>query len=55
MNKLADFKTDLTDSAYDFLRTVYPKLKQLKFIHGELIPIEIVTDIKFKTLAQKFD
>lgn len=55
VNKLADFKTDLTDSAYDFLRIVYPKLKQLKFIRGELIPIEVVTDIKFKTLAQKFD
>lgn len=50
-----DFETDLTDSAYDFLKIVYPRLKQLNFIRGNLIPIEAATDIKFKNLAQKFD
>lgn len=38
-----NFKTDLADSAFDFLRVVYPKLKDENLISGELIPIESVT------------
>ena len=37
---MSNFAEDLSDSAFDFLRVVYPKLIELKFIEGEIIPIE---------------
>lgn len=37
------FKTDLGDSAYDFMRLVYPKMVECKFISGSIVPIESVT------------
>ena len=54
-NKMNDFDKDLSDSAFDFKRLIYPKLKELNFISGELVQIEVATDIKFKYLASKFD
>lgn len=37
------FETDLSDSAYDFMRLVYPKMAECKFISGTITPIESVT------------
>ena len=39
----SDVEKDLSDSAYDFLRLVYPKLKELNFLAGEVVPTETVT------------
>jgi hypothetical protein len=46
---------DLSDSVFDFQRLVKPKIAELNFMRGEIISIEIVTDVKFKYLANKFD
>jgi len=38
-----DFKTDLSDSAYNFVRIVYPKIIECGYLSGEVIPIESVS------------
>ncbi len=35
--------TDLSDSAFDFQRVVFPKLRDREFIDGEVISIEVAT------------
>ena len=49
---MGNFAEDLSDSAFDFLRVVYPKLIELKFIEGQLISIESAVT---KGLIQQFD
>lgn len=41
MNKKVE--KDLSDSCFDFLRLVYPKLQTENFISGKLVPVESVT------------
>ena len=41
--RFVGFKTDLSDSAYDFIHIVYPKLVECNFIMGDIVPIESVT------------
>ncbi len=50
-----NFKQDLNDSIFDFQRVVLPKLTELKFISGEIIPIETSMAIEFQRLIKQFD
>jgi len=44
----ADWQTDLTQSASDFLNQVWPKIKRWKwFKRGELLSVESVTNVGF--------
>lgn len=40
---MSNYKKDLNDSAHDFIHTVCPKLRQLGFLSGQVIPVEAVT------------
>jgi hypothetical protein len=46
------FNCDMSDSSFDFMDKVYPKLLELNFINGEIIPIENVTEVK---IAKQLD
>jgi len=48
-----DVKVDLSDSAYDFMNTVYPKLVELNFISGEIISVEGNANDYLKALLDK--
>jgi hypothetical protein len=39
---LSNYKKDLSDSAHDFIHIVCPKLKDMRFLTGEVIPVEAV-------------
>ena len=49
MNNQNNATVNITDSAHDFIRVVWPAIK-LKCGGGELIPVETVTDSKFTKL-----
>ena len=50
--KVDNFEKDLSDSAFDFLRVVEPKLIEMGFIDGEIISIESTTQ---EHLAKQMD
>ena len=40
---MSNYKVDLTDSAHDFINIVCPKLREIGFLSGRVIPVEAVT------------
>jgi len=49
---LNNFNNNLSDSSCDFLNIVWPKLQQLEWLKGELLPVEATT---YKEWAKKLD
>lgn len=45
---MSDYKIDLTDSAHDFINIVCPKLREIGFLSGQVIPVEAVTADKMR-------
>ena len=39
---LSNYKKDLSDSAHDFIHVVCPKLREIGFLSGQVIPVEAV-------------
>lgn len=40
---MSNYKRDLSDSAHDFIHIVCPKLREIGFLSGRVIPVEAVT------------
>jgi hypothetical protein len=40
---LSSYSKDLSDSAHDFVQIVCPKLREIGFLSGQVIPVEAVT------------